>query len=84
MNLAVVDHHAVAGAHAGAHFGGLAVDFDIAARNALLEHAARAQAGVGQHLVQALFQRLGFGVSMAVALVQRKHGTGRTHVAVLP
>ena len=42
--------------HARTDFGRRAVEFDFAGLDPLLEHAARAEAGVRQHLVQAFFQ----------------------------
>src|SRR6185312_3976741 len=57
--LLAVDHHAVARVHAGADGGRAAVEFDLTGLDALFQHAARAEAGVGEHLVQALLQRRG-------------------------
>src|SRR3546814_19309393 len=61
-----VDAGAASDAHAGLR--DLAVDLDQAVGDALLQRAARAQAGLGQDLVQALFQPRGAGGAFCAAL----------------
>src|SRR5690606_22098125 len=54
-----VEFDAVAALDAHSGLRDLAVDLDQAVGDALLQRAARAQAGLGQHLVQAFFQAPG-------------------------
>ena len=56
-----VDLDLVAAGHAHAGARGLAVDLDQAVGDALLQRAARAQAGLRQHLVQAFLDARGLG-----------------------
>src|SRR3546814_719878 len=63
-----VEFDAVAAAEAHAGLRDLAVDLDQAVGDALLQRAARAQAGLGQDLVQALFQPRGAGGAFCAAL----------------
>ena len=58
-----VEHDAVAGMHAGTDFGRRAVELHFAGLDPLLQHAARAEAGVRQYFVQALFERRGIGAA---------------------
>src|SRR3546814_7096609 len=64
----LVEFDAVAAADAHAGLRDLAVDLDQAVGDALLQRAARAQAGLGQDLVQALFQPRGAGGAFCAAL----------------
>src|SRR3546814_1757518 len=63
-----VEFDAVAAADAHDGLRDLAVDLDQAVGDALLQRAARAQAGLGQDLVQALFQPRGAGGAFCAAL----------------
>src|SRR3546814_14209113 len=64
----LVDFDAVAADDAHAGLRDLAVDLDQAVGDALLERAARAEAGLGQHLVQALFPPWVAGGAFCAAL----------------
>src|SRR5690625_32558 len=73
----LVQGHAIAGTDAGSDFGHRAVDADFAVGDALLEHATRALAGVGKHLVQAFAQ--GFGGVCRLALEGKQGFVLRGH-----
>src|SRR5690606_17301103 len=67
--LATVDIDAVAALDRHAGLRDFAVDLDQAIGDALLERAARTEAGLGQHLVQALFEPgCDFGALLFAAL----------------
>src|SRR5690606_30465253 len=64
--LAAVDLHLVAAADADANLRDLAVDLDQAVGDALFQCTPRTEAGLGEHLVQALFEPGGGGGSAAL------------------
>ena len=59
----VVEFDAIAGLHAEAERGDFAVDLGFAVLDTLFEQATRAEAGVGQHLVQAFLEH-GAGIGL--------------------
>src|SRR5690606_1631517 len=72
-----VDLDAVAAAHRLAGLGDLAVDLHQALGDALLERTARTEAGLGEHLVQALLDLA--GVAFAAFRLEGKDFAGVAH-----
>src|SRR5690606_20273388 len=73
--LAAVDLDPVAALDRHADLGDLAVDLDQAVGDALFERAARTQARLREHLVEALFQARGIG-RFVVAALERQLAAG--------